>query len=167
MRILFLRWPLSHELETAYRDQAPSLLAYARSFGFDTTTAEDILHHVFLQVMQNGRMPREARPYLFRAVRNACLNRVRAVGREADLEGREWFATEGNDRSSEIDLRHALKALPEDQREVLMMHVWGGLTFEEIGDIAGISANTASSRYRYGLSSLRRLLCSEKHQVQE
>ena len=52
----------------------------------------------------------------------------------------------------------ALARLPEDQREVLALKTEGELTFEEIGLVLGIPANTAASRYRYALEKLRAAL---------
>jgi RNA polymerase sigma-70 factor (ECF subfamily) len=45
--------------------------------------------------------------------------------------------------------------LPEEQRQVLVLHLWGGLSFEEIASTLAVSANTAASRYRYALQKLR------------
>jgi RNA polymerase sigma-70 factor, ECF subfamily len=51
-----------------------------------------------------------------------------------------------------------LGELPADQRAVLHLKLWEGLTFEQIAAALEISPNTAASRYRYGLDKLRRLL---------
>ncbi len=48
--------------------------------------------------------------------------------------------------------------LPEEQKEVIFMKVFDGLTFKEIGSACGISANTAASRYRYAVDKLRAAL---------
>lgn len=50
-----------------------------------------------------------------------------------------------------------MNKLPEMYREVLTLKVWGELTFEEIAEVLAIPANTAASRYRYGLTELRKL----------
>jgi len=50
-----------------------------------------------------------------------------------------------------------MRKLPENYRQVLTLKVWGGLTFAEIADSLNIPANTAASRYRYGLKELRKL----------
>jgi RNA polymerase sigma factor (sigma-70 family) len=55
----------------------------------------------------------------------------------------------------------ALLNLPENQREVLVMKIWGGLSFPQIALALRISANTAASRYRYGLAKLREQLAEE------
>jgi RNA polymerase sigma-70 factor (ECF subfamily) len=48
----------------------------------------------------------------------------------------------------------ALNQLPGDQREVIVMKIWGELTFAQIGDALEISPNTAASRYRYAIARL-------------
>jgi RNA polymerase sigma-70 factor (ECF subfamily) len=49
----------------------------------------------------------------------------------------------------------ALRKLPADQREVVHLKVFVGLTFQEIADVAGESINTIASRYRYAMDKLR------------
>ena len=44
---------------------------------------------------------------------------------------------------------------PRDQRAVMVLHIWGELTFPQIAGLLEISANTAASRYRYALAKLR------------
>jgi len=48
--------------------------------------------------------------------------------------------------------------LPIEQREVVVMHVWGAMTLEEIAKVLELSANTVASRYRYGLRKLREIM---------
>jgi RNA polymerase sigma-70 factor (ECF subfamily) len=48
--------------------------------------------------------------------------------------------------------------LPLDEREVIVAHLWGGLTFEQIAAVAGCSSSTAHRRYAAGLSALRERL---------
>jgi RNA polymerase sigma-70 factor (ECF subfamily) len=48
-----------------------------------------------------------------------------------------------------------LSGIPDEQREVIVLHIWGELTFAQIADLLEISANTAASRYRYALAKLR------------
>ena len=51
-----------------------------------------------------------------------------------------------------------LPPLPEDQRQVVVLHVWGEFTFSQTAEVLGISSNTAASRYRYALANLRELM---------
>lgn len=55
-------------------------------------------------------------------------------------------------------MEDALRRVPEDQREVLVLKIWGELTFQQIADELGIPPNTAASRYRYALAALRQQL---------
>ena len=55
----------------------------------------------------------------------------------------------------------ALATLPDAQREVLVMRVWGGLTFPQIAASLNIPADTAASRFRYALDKLRPVLTLE------
>jgi RNA polymerase sigma-70 factor (ECF subfamily) len=48
-----------------------------------------------------------------------------------------------------------MRSLPPEQREVVHLKVFEGLTFQEIADLAGESINTVASRYRYALEKLR------------
>ena len=56
----------------------------------------------------------------------------------------------------------ALAALDDGQREVTVLHIWGELTFAEIGEVLGVSPNTAASRYRYALARLREAMCAKE-----
>ncbi len=107
---------------------APALLTYARSFGLSHHVAEDLIHRVFLKLLENPWDVEQVRPYLFRAVRNSALNEQRDTKREVELsEQQPWFENRNVSREAELDLQFALRELPPEQREVLLMHVWGGL----------------------------------------
>ncbi|MGE0406530.1 MAG: RNA polymerase sigma factor [Candidatus Korobacteraceae bacterium] len=163
MDLPFFGSPKATRVAKAYAELAAPLLSYARSLGLDRGTAEDIVQRTFLVLLNGNTWPSEPRPYLFRAVRNASLNQIRDRLRDTELPAQEpWFQTKTVDRFEELDLRRALIQLPEEQREVVMMHVWGGLSFQEVASAIGVSANTAASRYRYAIASLRRLLTPAK-----
>jgi RNA polymerase sigma-70 factor (ECF subfamily) len=68
-----------------------------------------------------------------------------------------WFDSTVEDRERARLIQDAMAKLPEIYREVVSLKVWGGLTFAEIADSLEIPANTAASRYRYGLQELRKL----------
>jgi RNA polymerase sigma-70 factor (ECF subfamily) len=55
-------------------------------------------------------------------------------------------------------LSGALAQLPFEQREILMLHLHGQMTFRAIAQARQISTNTAKSRYRYGIDKLRSIL---------
>ena len=98
--------------------------------------------------------------YLRRAVRNECYSMLRHRSvRDAHAGALLEVAAGPDERPEErLALEGALKSLPPEQREVVHMHVYEGLTFREIADATGESINTIASRHRYALAKLRQTL---------
>jgi len=147
------------DVRRLYEEHGPALLAYASALLRDPSAAEDVLHQVFVKLLA-GRVSIDGPPaaYLFRAVRNAALNRIRGQSREVGLDDAVlWLESPGAPRETVLALQSALQALPREQREVVVLHVWGQQTFEETAAIVGISPNTAASRYRYALAKLKEI----------
>jgi hypothetical protein len=86
---------------------------------------------------------------------NSAASRWRCLSR---LSVAPLFETclEHDDRRAAIEL--ALRRLPPEQRDVLVLKIWGELTFEQVAAQLEIPPNTAASRYRYALTTLRREL---------
>lgn len=150
------------EIELSYRRHGPALLLFAAALTGERSRAQDVVHQVFLKLLESGslRDALDAKAYLFTCVRNAALNDRKARQRDVVLDPQcAWFEPPHRDFAAELDLRRALWELPEDQREVTVLHIWGELTFAQIAEILSISANTAASRYRYALAKLREAMC--------
>jgi len=148
---------VKEDVRRLYEEHGRSLLAYASALLRDPSAAEDVLHQVFLKLVA-GRSSIEGPPaaYLFRAVRNTALNHIRGQSREVELDSAvPWLESPDASRETALALQSALQTLPADQREVVVLHIWGQLTFEEAAAVVGVSPNTAASRYRYGLAKLR------------
>jgi RNA polymerase sigma-70 factor (ECF subfamily) len=143
-----------------YERHGPALLAYARSFGPDRSQAEDAVQQVFLKLLRGEtETPDAPLAYLYRAVRNTALNRRRTMKRDAPLEMAEhWFSHRGGNQEAALALQSSLAELPDEQREVVIMRIWSGLTLDEISSATGTPLNTVASRYRYGLEKLRNRL---------
>lgn len=147
-------------LEQIWAEYARPLHNYAFALTGSQEEADDVLGEVMAALAAQGRKlarVREPRAYLFAAVRNEVRTRHRKWlrrGHDTHTEDRVegWSASEG------LAVREAVLALPAEQREVVVLHIWAGLTFEEAARVLGISPNTAASRYRYGLEKLRELL---------
>jgi RNA polymerase sigma-70 factor (ECF subfamily) len=154
------------EVEQLYRRHGPALLLFAIAITGDRSRAQDVLHQVFLKLLQDRHLRRAAdvKAYLFACVRNAALNDARVSRRNVALadEDLAWFEPPTPDFAEEKNLRRALAELPDDQREVTVLHIWGELTFAQIADLLTISANTAASRYRYALVRLRETMCAKE-----
>lgn len=135
----------------------PALVLFARQW---CDAPEDAVQEAFLRLIRERTLPAEPVAWLFRVVRNVALDaskgKSRRQRREAIVGKREcWFEEEprlGSDQEAAVQ---ALQALPPEQRECIVAHLWGGLTFEQIGRVAGESASTAHRRFSAGLQALR------------
>ena len=101
--------------------------------------------------------------WLFRTVRNGAISAARAESRRRRHEAgaarvRNWFQTDASALVDASEAAQALGNLALEEREVIVAHLWGGLTFEQVAELAGCSASTAHRRYQAGLARLRQLL---------
>jgi RNA polymerase sigma-70 factor (ECF subfamily) len=152
--------------ERLYEREATRLLLYGRALGLDHLEAEDLLHDTFSALLRLGAAPKEPTAYLIRSFRNRALNHRRSLWRRVrrEFESRRWFEV-GNDQSAaESAAMRMLPDLPIEQREVIVLKIWQGLTFDEIGHLTGVSPNTVAGRYRYGLQKLRIALKEDSHE---
>ena len=158
--------PGAAEIESLYREHGAALLLFARSITGERERAQDAVHQVFLKLIEDGnlRQVTDKKAYLFASVRNAVLNEIKVQQRSTALDpDSAWFNPSNRDYAAELNLRRALCALPEDQRQVIVLHVWGELTFSQVADVLEISSNTAASRYRYALAKLRESMCAKEN----
>jgi len=134
---------------------------YARQW---CAAPEDVVQEAFLKLVAQRSPPDNPVAWLYRVVRNAAISAARTDRRRQRHEAAAasqvpvWFAeveTEGLDTAAATT---ALQALPLEEREVIVAHLWGGLTFEQIADLTGSSSSTAHRRYAAGLTSLRERL---------
>jgi RNA polymerase sigma-70 factor, ECF subfamily len=142
-------------VQKLYEEQVRGLLAYACSFVSSFATAEDVVHQVFERLLRGDlALTRSPVAYLYRAVRNTALNNIRDRASVVDWSD-GWLDSPVGMEQTAVELQSALRELPEEQRAVILLHVWGQMNFEEVASALDISPNTAASRYRYGLSKLR------------
>jgi len=165
MKFFSRRKPQADEVQSLYQQHGPGLLLYACSLLGRKHAAEDVLQQVFMRILQQNTIPEEPKPYLFRAVHNTALNLIRGESTQVELADTEpWFEAPEQDHTARLTLTTELMRVPQDQRQVLVLHLWGGLTFDEIASVLGISLNTAASRYRYALQKLRAAMRPEASQ---
>jgi RNA polymerase sigma-70 factor (ECF subfamily) len=146
-----------HWCQPLYESKAAGLILYGRALGLSHGEAEDVLQESFLSLLQMEGRPEEPEHYALRTFRNRALNYRRSLWRRwtRELESRRWFEREPAETEAERQAMKALAALPREQREVIVLKIWNGLTFEEIGRLFELSPNTVAGRYRYGLNKLR------------
>lgn len=156
----------AHDLGVLYDAHASSLLAFALSLTRSSADARDVLQDVFTRLAHHPRRlddVRDARGFLLRLTHHAAIDLFRRQQRQ--LRQTEPLgeappsafasATDPDEQAFREALAGALAELPPDQRAVVHLKLWEGLTFEQIASLLDIPPNTAASRYRYGLEKLR------------
>lgn len=157
------------QIERLYDAHAPSLFAFLLNFLRDENDTRDLLQEIFVKIAREPELLKNVhneRAFLIRLAHNAAIDLIRRRG--ARERTRENFAAgempvfAPTDDPDEVIFRQQLSAalaeLPEEQRAVVHLKLWEGMTFEAIADALGLSPNTAASRYRYGLDKLRERL---------
>jgi len=144
---------------------APRLLLFARQKARSEADAQDLVQEAVVEALQrqgDGQPPPLA--LVFATIHRRAIDLARREDRRANRElaalgtvQDSWFDSSVEDRELKELIQGAMSRLSENFREVVTLKVWGGLTFAEIAVALGIPANTASSRYRYGIEELRRL----------
>ncbi|MHC4637102.1 MAG: RNA polymerase sigma factor [Planctomycetota bacterium] len=156
-----------------YRKYGDYLLALAAALLKDVNKAEDVLHDVFCRFIESReklKLAGSLKSYLGTCVVNLARDRLRAgklqpcdlgeaTATPVDMNEPEHYAVFAEQTGN---LNYAIAQLAYEQREVIMLHLRGGMKFREIAHLQGISINTVKSRYRYGLEKLRTTLSDEE-----
>jgi len=130
--------------------------------------AEDVASTVFLRLARQGKRAariRDLRRFLIAAARNEAISVLRRRRRQCEaVESAALFepASDAQDAADREAIEQALAALPREQREVVVLKVYEGLTFAEIARLVRVSPNTAASRYRYAIAKLKEMLSDEE-----
>src|SRR2546423_1201426 len=139
---------------------AAALLLFARQW---CDCAEDVVQEAFVRLAAQSTPPDNVAAWLHRVVRNGAISAARSARRrqkhetEAAALRPAWF--EPADTALDADsVTTALERLPVDEREVVVAHLWGKLSFEQIGELTSTSSSTAHRRYLTALESLRERL---------
>jgi RNA polymerase sigma-70 factor (ECF subfamily) len=154
---------------TAWLDQhGAALLLFVRQWVASRADAEDVVQEAFVRFWRSRERITEPTTYLYACAKSCAFDwqrsRKRRAQRElisARSEIEPMFAAEIEDRERRAAIEAALVSLPDKQREVLVMKIWGGLTFPQIAAALETSADTAASRYRYALARLHEVLAEE------
>jgi RNA polymerase sigma-70 factor (ECF subfamily) len=141
------------------------LRLFARQWASGSADADDIVQEAFVRFWRSSvRNDADAHVQLFAMVRRAGLDAIRRATRRSarertvveSHEEAQWFTPSDDPAGREAEIQSALASLPPEQREVIVLKIWGELTFDQIARSLEISPNTAASRYRYALEALRR-----------
>jgi len=136
--------------------------------------ARDIFQETFIKFIDTVAQKEITNPkaYLFQIAMNLVRNtsrkaKVISLSDEFDIPDIE---TEEDELISEETFKESLSYLAKEKPllyDVLHLHIFGKMTFEEIGKIKEISKDTIASRYRYALNYLRKFLQNDQLQPRE
>ena len=142
-------------------EQAPALAFYARQW---CDSPEDVVQEALVLLAAESEVPQDVEAWLYRVVRTRAINASRSARRRkhheaaAALLAGAWVTPSPGDAVDGKAAAAALEELTDDEREVVVAHVWGGLTFEQIGRLTGTSGSTSHRRYVSALAALRQKL---------
>ena len=174
-KLLILRFKhgSTEALGRIYRKYRLYLLKIAAALLHDISAAEDVVHDVFMgfaQSAQTIKINGSLKAYLRTCVVNSVRNRIRGENVRSYIElsqagpiaaeqtpADRWIIL----KEESIGINNALAQVPFEQRQVVVLHLHGGMKFREIAELQAVSTKTIQSRYRYGLDKLRSILNSE------
>lgn len=157
------------------------VFAYISLYIRDQSLAEDIFQDTFLKVIQSVKSGRyydngKFLSWVMRIAHNLIIDHFRRIKQmntvsnddyESDIFNSRRFADDNIEdnlikRQVQKDVRKMITQLPEDQREVVILRHYAGLSFKEIAEITEVSINTALGRMRYALINLRKIMEEKK-----
>ena len=157
-----LTGPLGPELLGRLLDQhADRLELYARQL---CNCPEDAVQETFVELARQPAVPTELVPWLYRVVRNKAISASRADQRHKSHESQAavrraaWFEPSSGDALDAAAAMTVLEGLDPLEREVVVARIWGGLSFQQIGELIGATDSTAHRRYESALAAIRRKL---------
>jgi RNA polymerase sigma-70 factor (ECF subfamily) len=145
----------------------------------DKYLAEDLFQDTFIKVvdtLRSGKYKEEGKflPWVMRIAHNLCIDHYRKVKRIPAVVNNEGFDvfeilkfSEKNAQDEMIQdetrekVRALVEKLPPEQKEVVVLRHYAGLSFKEIAQLTDVSINTALGRMRYALQNMRKVI-SEK-----
>ena len=157
------------DFERLYDEHAQAVFAFLLNLTRHEADTRDLLQEVFVKLARRPDLldgVRDERAFLLRLAHNLAIDLIRRRGardkRHEQLAGEAPSvfvpALERDEGTFRDALAAALGDLPAEQRAVVHLKLWEGLTFEQIAELLGIPLNTAASRYRYGIDKLRERL---------
>lgn len=155
------------KLAELIHSQAGSLLLWIRS---RSSAGEDVVQEAFCRLSVQEPTPANPVAWLYLVCRNlAEKERLSSRRRKSREAARAQPEAAHQDPAGRLELGEALTAverLDDQLREVLVARIWGGLSFEEIGELCGISTATSFRRYQEAIKTLQAKLvmpCENDH----
>jgi RNA polymerase sigma factor (sigma-70 family) len=162
------------------------VFAYISMYIRDHALAEDIFQDTFLKVIQSIKSGKyydngKFLSWVMRIAHNLIIDHFRRLKQmstvsnddyESDIFNSPKFSDSNIEeiiirRQIQKDVRMLIGQLPEDQKEVVILRHYAGLSFKEIADVTEVSINTALGRMRYALINLRKIMTDNQISLTE
>jgi len=155
---------LRQAIERVYSDHRQGLYTLALAITRCPGRAEDAVQEAFARLWSRRTGPvGDLVPYVFAAVRNAAIDQVRRRPPEVSEQAVSIYNGLPEDPSAASVtaeqhriLEAAVLALPQDQREAVVLKIYGGLTFQQVAETVDAPLQTVASRYRRALEQIGR-----------
>lgn len=138
-----------------YQDQ---LFRYAFFRIGSKEDAEDVVQDAFLKIAATSAHIANPRAYLFRTVGNGCVDVIRNKVKFSPIEERMTTPSTSDEREEQEEferINRLLSNLPEQQSEVIRLHIHANLKFTEIAEMLEQPVTTIKSRFTSGIEKLR------------
>ena len=155
--------------ETAIQDQIPRLRRYARALTGNRDAADDLVQDTLERALSRSALFRpggDARPWLFAIMHNIFVNQVRSAAARRttalDPAGPEPAIEDSSqDGLAMRDIERALRLVPEEQREVMLLVGLEDFSYADAARVIGVPVGTVMSRLSRGRERLRILLSGD------
>lgn len=123
--------------------------------------AEDLVQDAFIKLIKQRECPEQVRAWLFRVVRNSSVNQIRRLHRRKKAKQMFpqthglWFESGLDERLDAKQAQAILETLPSERREIVVLRIWGQLSFREISDIIDKSIPWAHREYQAALALIK------------
>jgi RNA polymerase sigma factor (sigma-70 family) len=148
-------------LEQLYRDQYPRFLRLALAVTGSREAAADVVQEAFARALRHRKELRNEQAleaWLWRTVVNTGHTQRKRGRRRSELESAQAVASRNGQAEPWPELRAAVAALPERQRQALFLRHYADLDYEQIGEVLGMARGTVSATLHAAHRSLRETL---------
>ena len=155
------------DFEALFNAHYSDLCAYANNFLKDVDASEEVVQEVLFKLWTNKDrvvITTSVKSYLFRSVRNACLNVLKHLNIREEYKSYNEEMLRVAEQSSEDEMmfselqekiRRAIDKLPMERRKIFIMSRYDGLKYQEIADKLNISVKTVENQMVKALKFLR------------
>jgi RNA polymerase sigma-70 factor, ECF subfamily len=158
-----MKRPTDDTIAELFNRHASALLLYARQWN-GAAAADDVVQRVFVRLLADGKLPVDPRTWLFRCVRNEAISAWRSDQRRTQRErsaaedAPPWFVSGVEDAIDASAAQQAMAQLPAEQREIVALRIWSGLTLAQVAEVTGLAISSVHHQLNLALATMRQRL---------